>query len=173
MIDSRTGPPSVESGVVWRRTGDLVRISRGAYYLARSQQGAPIFTYCSAGRSGDKIYYYGRRDFTVKVQGKRFSLLEVATALASSPLLEDCAVVNLAGRSEMPLLAAVVVPAESSQWQTDQHWLRRVRQMMREQVEEHQRPFYVAAVAVLPRNSNGKVLPSTNRVCFSSGFEYV
>ena len=89
--------------------------------------------------------------------GKRFSLLEVSTALKLFPGVRDCVVLDITSKNNSPrghtfFLAALFEMDTAS----PDDVLGEVRRFSRAHLPEHMRPFYLF-IGDIPRNANGKV----------------
>jgi acyl-coenzyme A synthetase/AMP-(fatty) acid ligase len=115
---------------------------------------------------GGKIFYESRIDYSVKIHGKRFSLIEVSSTIKLLvDLVQDCVVVDIA--VDFPtngkMLAALIQLRDNKDHNDDgrqedkaERSLSEIRAYCRSHLSEHMRPFYFLA-DTLPRNSSGKV----------------
>jgi malonyl-CoA/methylmalonyl-CoA synthetase len=114
----------------WFRTGDVARREGGVYRLL--------------GRASVDI---------IKTGGYKVSALEIEETLRSHDAIEDCAVVGLADEEWGERVAAAVVPAVGATAPS----LEELRRFCKDRIAPYKAPREVLAVAVLPRNTLGKV----------------
>ncbi|TDD33890.1 hypothetical protein E1287_18265 [Actinomadura sp. KC06] len=107
-------------------------------------------------RWNGELEFLGRRDFQIKLHGKRLELSEVETALAAHPGVVECGVVPVAGPDGSPAgLVAHVVPAGAGADRTG--LVRECRDRLRGWFGGPGPPVAVEVRDRLPRTVSGKI----------------
>ncbi len=111
-------------------------------------------------RTGDRylrdadgyLWYQGRNDDMLKVNGQWVSPLEVETCLMSHPAVLECAVVAATDRDGLVKPKAYVVSRPGSRADASE-----LQALVREQLQPYKYPRWVEFVETLPKTATGKV----------------
>jgi long-chain acyl-CoA synthetase len=117
----------------WLRTGDLA---------ARADDGM--------------VQVFGRVDDVINRGGEKVVPLEVEEALCAHPSVVEAAVVGLPDEQYGSIIAAAVVTSEPIA-------VRDLARFLEGSLADYKRPAQIVGVDELPRNQNGKVVPSDVR----------
>ena len=95
------------------------------------------------------IYFLGRNDFQVKVNGFRIELEEIETALHSHPAVTNCIVLSQKNNLHTFLIAYYISNRDISETE--------LRKYLKNKLPEYMVPHYLVKLDKLPYNLNGKI----------------
>lgn len=95
------------------------------------------------------IYFLGRNDFQVKVNGFRIELEEIETALHSHPDITNCIVLSQKNNLHTFLIAYYISNQNISETE--------LRKYLKNKLPEYMMPHYLIKLDQLPYNLNGKI----------------
>ena len=113
----------------WFRTGDMVRLVDGYYYIV--------------GRLSTDI---------IKSGGYKISALEIESVLLQHPAIRECAVVGLPDEMWGEKIAAAVV------WKSEPQTLEALREWLKDKLAAYKLPVALHSCESLPRNAMGKTV---------------
>lgn len=121
----------------WFRTGDMVRVEGGYYYII--------------GRLSTDI---------IKCGGYKVSALEIEAALLEFPGVSECAVCGIPDETWGEKIGAVIV------WKSEPANLDAIRNAMKDRLAAYKLPTQLLNADVLPRNAMGKLVKKEVRSMF-------
>jgi malonyl-CoA/methylmalonyl-CoA synthetase len=121
----------------WFKTGDLVRLTEGYYYIV--------------GRLSTDI---------IKCGGYKISALEIEAVILQNPQVKECAVVGIADETWGEKVAAAIV------WNGNSLSLEDLRLWLTDKLANYKLPSVIVNADVLQRNAMGKLVKSEVRSLF-------
>lgn len=122
----------------WFRTGDLVRLTDGYYYIV--------------GRLSTDI---------IKSGGYKISALEIEAAILQHPEVKECAVVGIADETWGERIGAAVI------WKTEPGTLEELRIWLSDKLAVYKLPSVLHITDSLPRNAMGKLVKAEVKQLFA------
>ena len=141
--------PALSSGYLNEQT------SSSANFTEKSDGTRMLCTGDLAYKRGELLYFYGRKDSQIKLNGYRIELSEIDAQIARFSAVKDCACVGLKRQQKVIRILAYVTwvagTTDSAAAVTE------LRNFLQQRIPAHMIPAEFITVDNIPLNSNGKV----------------